>query len=265
MSEIIELNKEDFPSEQISITMRCPTYKNLRTARQHYPTPQNQNAPQPPYTTEDLLVASMLETINGKKPSTKGDTIERLYSLDIADKQFLLAFFLERFYISNEEAKKSRSKADQFKLDYKSSYKVHKEDFPSEGKNVSFRRPNVGVQLDVDKRWQGTSVNGCSMEEMLMANCIETVEGEEIEKPKDIVSFLDDWEIMDVQYLNLLFVNLFSMDDNTEGEKARKLAKDSKSPAQKASEAAKKKKAVSSQGKEEAKNSETTTSQDKNT
>lgn len=265
MSELIELEKEDFPSGTVSVSLRCPTYKNLKTARQHYPAPQNQNDRQPSYTMEDLLVASMLEEVNGKKPVTKGDTIERLYNFDIADKQFLIAFFLERFYISNEDARNSRAKADEFKMDYKSSYTVYQKDFPSEGKVVTFRRPNVGVQMDIDRRWQGSSVNGCTMEEMLMASCIETVEGETVEKPKDIVSFLDDWQIMDVQYLNLLFVNLFSMDDNTEGEKARKLAKEDKSPAQKASEAAKKKKSVASPEKEVAKSSETTTSPDKST
>jgi len=264
MPDIIVLDKEDFPSGTISVSLRCPTYQNLKTARQHYPAPQSQNDRQPSYTMEDLLVASMLEEVNGKKPMTKGDTVERLYDFEIADKQFLIAFFLERFYISNEKAKDSRAKADKFKLDYKPSYTVYKKDFPSEGKVVSFRRPNVGVQMDIDRRWQGSSVNGCTMEEMLMASCIETVDGEVIEKPKDIVSFMDEWQIMDVQYLNLLFVNLFSMDDNTEGEKARKLAKD-KTPAEKASEAAKKKKSVASQEKEVAKNSETTTTQDKST
>lgn len=260
MSELIKLDKEDFPTGQVSVTLRCPNYKNLRTARQHYPSPQGQNEKQPSYTLEDMLVASMLEDINGEQPwkLKKKDTVERLYDLDIPDKQFLIAFFLERFYISNEVAKTARSKADEFKLDYKPSYQVNKADFPSDGKMVTFRRPNVGVQMEVDRRWQGTSVNGCTMEEMLLAHCIETVEGEKIEKAKDIVSLLDDWQIADVQFLNLLFVNLFSMDDNTEGEKARKLAKEDKSPQKKASEVAKKKQATSRE-KEEVKNSEPTT------
>jgi hypothetical protein len=227
MSDTIKLEKSEMPTGQVSVSLKSPLYRDHRNARMHYPMPQSQNERQPSYALEELLLASMLEGINGKQPwkQSRADTIDRLNNLDIEDRQFLVTFFIEAFYISNEEIKKARRKADEIKMDYKQSYTIPAEETPGQEHSVTFRRPNSGVQMTVDKRWQGQSVNGCTLEEMLFAHCLETVDGEPVEQPKDVVSLLDDWTIADVQFLSLVFVNSFSMDDSTEGEKARKLAK----------------------------------------
>lgn len=229
MSDLIKLDKADFPTGQVSLAFNRPYYKDLRTSRRHYPTPQNQNDQGPPYSPDELLIAQKLDNINGnrpwEKPTSKMDTVDRIASLDIADRQFLTAFFVEALYASQEELKEARNKGDEIKLNYKQSYTIPANDMPTGEHSVSFRRPNSGVQMEVDRRWQGQSVNGCTMEEMLLAYCLETVDGEDVsEKPKDVVSILDNWEISDVQFLSMLFVQAFSMDES-EGENARQLAK----------------------------------------
>ena len=226
-TDLISLSKEDMPSGKVSVGLKYPYFHDQRTAKRNYPRPQG-NEKGPSYIVEELLLANLLDNINGKRPwmtKRNKEVIERLDELEISDKQFLVAFLLEAFYLSNQQMKEVREKADEIKLNYKQVYTVEAEDTPSGQHTVSFRRPNTGVLREAERRWQGEGTNGCALEEMLFAYCVDTIDGEQVDRPKDIISIFDDWEIADVSYLSNMFVMAFSMDDNTEGEKARDLAK----------------------------------------
>lgn len=228
-SDLITLEKSDFPTGQISLSFYRPYYKDVRVANRHYPLPQDQSDQGPPYSMDDLIIAHKVVSINGNKvDNQKGDTIDRISSLDISDQQFLNTFFVDLCYASQEELRQARNKADEIKLDYRQSYTIPAEEIPSGEFSVTFRRPNAGVRMEVDRRWQSRAVNGCSMEEMLLAYCLEQINGEDkSQKPKDVVSLLEDWEIADVQFLASLFVGAFTM-DTSEAESARDLAKKKK-------------------------------------
>ena len=53
------------------------------------------------------------------------------------------------------------------------------------------------------------------MEEYMLAVCISSVDGKEVERAKDITSVFKGWSILDVQFLSYIFIRLFTLD--TEG------------------------------------------------
>jgi hypothetical protein len=64
------------------------------------------------------------------------------------------------------------------------------------------------------------------LEEMLMSICITHIDGVEIDRTakKDPVAILDPLPIMDVQVANLIFINMFTIDD-AQTESAKTLGK----------------------------------------
>lgn len=228
MSEnIITIAKEELPNKAFSPMIKVPTFGTWRDARKRYPYPANNSNQNPGYTPEELLFATCFVGINDRKfDNNSRDCIERLSNLSIEDKQYLMVAFLEAFFVGPEEAKDAKQYAQQQVLGKPAlSYTIPKEMFPSQGQSVTFSRPNSGVQMSADRAHQGPDINGCSLEEMLLSMCITHVDGTPVERTgNDPVVILDSWSIADVQYANLVFVNMFTI-DNTQQELAKSLGK----------------------------------------
>lgn len=228
--QLITFEADELPSKSIDVSLQLPLYRDWRRARQNYPLPDRDGNNRVGYVQEDLLLAMMIDSIDGEKPweaeDASDDMITKLYPLPIEDKQFLFSSLLEMAFQTNQEAKRANNIAEEVRKGYKQFYTISQDDFPSGSHYITFRRPNTGVMMAANKRWQHTSVNGCDLEEMILAHCLATVDGEEIqEKPRDVVQLFDDWSIKDVQFYKAIFVNAFTINDETEGEEARSLAK----------------------------------------
>jgi hypothetical protein len=227
MTELITIEKDQIPSKSFSILLKEPTFGDWREARKRYPYP-GQNQPSPGYSVEELLFALSFVGVNGKEfDNNARDVIDRLSNLSIEDKQFLLIAFMEGYFMSPAEARVARQQAQNLALGAPTlSYTLAKDFLPSNLHTVTFTRPNTGTQMSADRSHQGPETNGCSLEEMLMSICITHIDGVEIDRTakKDPVAILDPLPIMDVQVANLIFINMFTIDD-AQTESAKTLGK----------------------------------------
>jgi hypothetical protein len=224
---LIVIAKEEIPSGTFSPMIKPPVFGDLREARKRFPYPASNTAPNVGYTVEELLFALSFVGVNGQQFPVDGrDVIERIQHMTIEDKQYIMVAFIEAFYLGPTGAKKARTLAQNLSLGSGSrvSYVIGKEHFPSGKHTVTFARPNVALQMKADRAHQGPEVNGCSLEDMLMAMSITHVDGSEVLDNKDAISMLDSWDIEDVQFASLLFVNMFTIDD-TQNETAKDLGK----------------------------------------
>ena len=225
---IIVIEQDYLPSKQFEVGLHRPKFEDYRSARKRYPSPQANV--KTPYSVEELLFSMMLHHIgpmmaNQMPPK---DVAGRLKPFSIPDRQFLLITFLEVFFVSNDEAQAARDYADRMMLKPSPSYTIPKEIMPSGELSITFVEPNTGKQMETDRLWTSPNVNGCSMEEMLLANSISTINGKTVETPKDVISLLDSWSIADVQFCCLVFVNMFTIDDPS-SEAAKNLGKELRS------------------------------------
>lgn len=215
------------PDIQISsIGLAVPTYGNYRSARRRHPSSTGANA-EVSYSVQELLFALCMESVSGNKlESNPRDLIDRLEPFPIPDRQFLTIVFQELFFITADQAQSARDLAEQMKQSYKSMYVLPKGSFPVDKElSVAFRHPNTGVQYEADAKYQGMAQQGCSLEEFMMAYCLMDMNGQVIDKPKDVISVIDSLAIADAQYLNTVFINMFTMGDS-EAAEAKKLAGD---------------------------------------
>ena len=231
LPETLTILREDLPSGKYNVTIKCPYYGDLRKARKLFPydTDNQGRAKSPGYSVEELLFCLQIVDIqdasgNSALSVTPKDVIDRLAIFSIKDRQALLSIFLEIFWLSAESAKLGKALANEFMITAAMSYNIPKDKLPSQNYSVSYNVPNAGIQMAVDRQYQGPQEHGCSLEEMLLAKCLYQINGEVIEKPKDTISVLDNWEIADVQFVNQVFINQ-SVIDESEAEKARDAGK----------------------------------------
>jgi hypothetical protein len=227
MTQVITIEKEQIPSKSVSILLKEPTFGDWRTARKRYPYP-SQNQPSPGYSVEELFFALCFVGVNGKEFDNEArDVVDRLANLSIEDKQFLLIAFMEGYFMSPTEAKEARQHAQNLVLGAPSlSYTLPKELLPSGEHSLTFTKPNTGTQMAADRSHQGPDVNGCSLEELLLAICVTHIDGVEVDRTvkKEPVAILDALPIPDVQVANLIFINMFTIDD-AQTESAKTLGK----------------------------------------
>ncbi len=171
-----------------------------------------------------------LEKVDDKDLPVTRDVIDRMAPFPIPDKQFFMATFIEMFFLTKEQAQAASDLADRLaKEDTLRKHTIL--DLPSGNKTFSFYDPNTGVQNEVGRNYQGPNVNGCSMEELMLAYCITHIDGQEVQQPKEAISLLDDWTIADVQYSQAVFLNLNTIDDmgQTSAKKLGKMLREQKS------------------------------------
>lgn len=214
MSPTITIEAESIPSKAYSLTITKPLFKDYRKARMTMPSGSNQQGG-PGYTTEELLFALSMHSVNGQPFETPRDIIQRIEPLSIKDRQFLVLAFFEAFFLDPADAKSARSEASMAaNRPPESVYSVDKSLFPSGSKTITLNRPNTGVQYAADRKFQSVEANGCTLEEMLLAMCLASVNGQSVTPVADVISILDEWEIADVEFAKIYFINLFTLDDS---------------------------------------------------
>ena len=229
---LIVIEQQYLPSKTFEVGIKRCKFADYRSARKRYPSPQANV--KTPYSVEELLFSMQLEYMAAGQTRIDAssmppqDVAGRLKPFSIPDRQFLLITFLEIFFISNDEAQAARDFADRQMLKPQPSYTIAKDLMPSGELEICFTEPNTGKQMETDRLWTSPQVNGCSMEEMLLANSITSVNGKGVETPKDVISLLDEWDIADVQFAALVFVNMFTIDDPS-SEAAKNLGKELRS------------------------------------
>ncbi|MGG6283693.1 hypothetical protein ACQ4M3_19100 [Leptolyngbya sp. AN03gr2] len=231
--------KEKLPTQLYSAKIRVPRYEDYRLARKHYPVPRYEGDPTAmvPYSVEELLLAMMIEEIDGKPyDQTPRDMAEKLNPFPIQDRQYLMSVFTSMFYLTREQAQTARDLAESMAKQYKEIYAVDRNLFPSSKIAVAFYAPNTGAQMQADRKFQsagsvymGYSTQlGCSFEDYLTAFCLQSINGEKVDQAKDVISTFDSWEIADMQFFATLFTSMFTINENDRTD-AKKLANDLKS------------------------------------
>lgn len=232
------ISKDKLPTQLYSVTIKAPKYEDYRMARKHYPVPRFEGDPTAavPYSVEELLLAMMIEEIDGKPyDMAPRDMAEKLNPFPIQDRQYLMSVFTSMFYLTREQAQTARDVSESMAKTYKEVYAVDKSTFPSSQFSVAFYAPNTGAQMSADRKFQsagsiymGYSTQlGCSFEDYLSAFCIQSISGEKVEQPKDVISLFDQWDIADTQFFATLFTNMFTINENDRTD-AKKLANDLK-------------------------------------
>lgn len=227
LPETITISHEDLPSGKYNVTIKCPRYGDYRRAKKLYPTDDRKG---PGYSVEELVLANQLvdvTDVNGNSFLNKiapKDIIDRIKPFPIPDRQALVMIMLEIFWLGVDQAKVGQELANEYMLAPSLTYSLDKEQMPSSDITISYNVPSTGTQMAADRRYQGVQQQGCSLEEFLFAMCLQTINGEPIETPNDVISILDDWEICDVQFANLVFINQFTLDTNG-SEKAKEVGK----------------------------------------
>jgi hypothetical protein len=227
LPETITISHEDLPSGKYNVTLKCPRYGDYRKARKLYPSDDRKA---PGYSVEELVLANQLVDVVDlqgnsllSKQSPK-DIIDRIKPFPIADRQALVMIMIEVFWLSVDQAKVGRELANEYMLAPALVYGLEADKVPSGSLSLTYNVPSTGTQMAADRRYQGPQQQGCSLEEFLFAMCVQSVNGEPVETPNDVISLLDDWEICDVQFANLVFINQFTLDDNG-AEKAKEAGK----------------------------------------
>lgn len=223
--DLITIDKEDIPSGKYSLSFATPRYEDYYKVRRIYPYSNQAGQTNPPFSVEELLIAQQMRMFNDVKlPDTPQDLSERLKPFSIEDLQYLVLVFIEAYFIDSETAKSARLLADTLRSSESLVKSIDRKQLPMQSHSITFHTPNKGTNMEVERRYQGAQASGCTLEEMMTAFCIGTVDGIPVDQPKDIVSIFNSWPIVDVQYLVLVFVNTFTMDDNG-ASKAKELGK----------------------------------------
>jgi hypothetical protein len=227
LPETITISHEDLPSGKYNVTIKCPRYGDYRRAKKLYPTDDRKG---PGYSVEELVLANQLvdvTDVNGNSLMSKTmpkDIIDRIKPFPIADRQALVMIMIEIFWLGVDQAKVGQDLANEYMLAPALVYGLDKDQMPSGDLNITYNVPSTGTQMAADRRYQGVQQQGCSLEEFLFAMCLQTINSEPVETPNDVVSLLDEWEICDVQFANLVFINQFTLDNNG-AEKAKEVGK----------------------------------------
>jgi hypothetical protein len=216
------------PSGSFSVTLKRPKYGDWREAKKLYPVP-NPQAPQnerPPYSPEELLLYTCLVGENDRPYDFEPkDITDRVANWDIEDKQFLTLAFINGIFMNDEEAKVAKLLGSSFRLKkLVNQYTITKDKLPSGLGDITFNKPNSNSQFAAERRFQGQHINGCTLEEMVFAASLESINGTSVERPKDLIARLDDMEIADVQFCSVVLVNTVLLDDSGT-ESAKELGK----------------------------------------
>lgn len=231
LPETLTISREDLPSGEYDVVLKCPYFGDWRRARKLYPndTDSMGRRKSPGYAAEELLLCQQIVDVVGKdgKSAMGGrpkDVIDRLKLFTIPDRQALLTIFLELFWIGTDQAKQARDLANEYMVAASLTYTIEASKMPMAGVSITYNAVNTGTQMAADRRYIGVQEQGCTLEELLFASCLAAVDGASVEIPKDTISALDEWTIADVQFAKLVFVNQFTLDEAGE-ERAKEAGK----------------------------------------
>jgi hypothetical protein len=207
MNESLLIEADMLATGQTQVEIKIPKYKDLRKSRRLFPY-DRPDRDRLGYLPEDLFLASLLISVNGKAVDPNSDLIDRLGVLPLTDKQALAALVNETFYLSKEKANIA---ADNAKLQAASAYEfrtIPAEEMPS-NTSIKFMMPNTSAQIACEQNYQGIEKSGAGLEEYMFAYCLID------NSHSDKLAALDDWDIEDVQYAVNYFIVCASIDEDT--------------------------------------------------
>jgi hypothetical protein len=204
--ELFTIEANDLPSKMYTLVLQEPTFEDRRIAMKRMPANPDSNVG---YTVEHLLLSMSIYSVNGERVDDHPkDPIYKVRYLPPEDTQFLISVFLEAFTLNDELGDEARRLSEQFQTRPGTVCRIDQDLMPTQKFSVSFRVPTTGDQIDIDRDYPGAGC-GYSSEEMLFAHSISHIDDKIVdEKPKDLISFLNDWSHVDAQFAMAVFLNL---------------------------------------------------------
>lgn len=225
--QVLTIDASSTPNQVLTVSFYVPDYGDYVKIKRLYPYPTRDGEQRPPYSVEELLFAYLIAEIKKKGkalPIDPQDLPSRLEPFPIDDRQAIMQEFIATCFPDDEQQKTARNFAlEQRKGEPKPSIVVPALITPS-GRSYTFVRPNTGAQWKADNSWKSASENGCTLDEYLLAMCLTHVDGKEIEPQKDPIEVFTGESIELVQFLAMIFVNAFLLDDKA-AEEAKKRGK----------------------------------------
>jgi hypothetical protein len=215
MSTTFTLTPDMLATGNIGVEMRAPNYADLRNARRLFPFEKAERGDRIGYVPDDLMLASLLVSVNGEPVTHCNDLIERLDLFPLSDRQAISALLVETFYLDKPQANLAAAKARTQRVGAYNYRDTVKEDSPSGTFQVRFMVPTSRVQIECERRYSGIEKAGAGLEEYMFAFCLVSINGVEITDEKDKLNFLDKFEIADVQYATNYFIALSTIDEET--------------------------------------------------
>ena len=209
------------PSGQFEVQFKEPFASDYLKARKKYPEPRYQGDPDgnQPYSLDELLLAYLLDTINGRQLSAQPkDMAERLNPFFIRDRQALMQVLFEAYYLTNELAEEARDFAEAARKTFAKTYSIGTDRMPSGLSSVTFYTPNTQVQHECQRLYRNTQLMGATGEEALMAYCLHSIQFEGFEWTRQSNNSLQECidaagklKLIDYQYANAFFMTAFSL------------------------------------------------------
>lgn len=225
--QVLTIDSSSTPNQILSVSFNIPNYGDYIKVKRLYPYPTREGEQRPPYSVEELLFAYLIADIKKKGkplPIDPQDLPSRLEPFPIDDRQAIMQEFIATCFPDEEQQKAARNFAmEQRKGEPKPSIVVPGLITPN-GNSYTFVRPNTGAQWKADNSWKSASENGCTLDEYLLSMCLTHINGKEIEPTKDPIEVFSNESIELVQFLAMIFVNAFLLDDK-EAEEAKKRGK----------------------------------------
>lgn len=218
MSNTFTLTPDMLATGTVGVEMRAPNYGDLRNARRLFPYEKAERGDRIGYVPDDLMLASLLLTINEQPVTHCNDLIERLDLFPLSDRQAISTLLVETFYIDKQRANLAAAKARAQRVGAYNYRDIAKEDSPSGTFEVRFLVPNSRVQIECERRYNGIEKVGAGLEEYMFAFCLVSINGQEVTDEKDKLSLLDKHEIADVQYAANFFIALSTIDEETRAD-----------------------------------------------
>jgi hypothetical protein len=213
-AQTFTVSKDMLVTGKIEVEMRKPYYGDLRKARKNYPWDRAENGGRVGYQVDDLLLASLIVSINKQPVDGYRDIIDRLQDIPLADRQALSSLMVELFFLNKEAQNDAYDKAKACRKQPAEYYEVKAEDSPSKTFSCRFFEPTGNVQMKVEQRYTSINKVGAGLEEYMFAYCLNNLNGDELMAGKgDTLGLLDSVEIADVQYGVTFFYGLSSLDD----------------------------------------------------
>lgn len=227
MSErpVITIEAQEIPSNKFSIGLVEPLFEERRLASKRMPSANS--GQKVGYTVTQLMLAMCIKEVNGHPVKLDPrDPVAILRQLPTDDAQFLLATFVSAFTVDDNLAESIKEFSTHLKeTNTTPFFTIPKHKLPNNYGDIIFRRPTTDDEIKTQRRYPGEETNpGYSTSEMFFAECITSIDGEEIEKPKDLITIFDDWTLIDQQYAQSVFNNITYI-DTQDYDKAEELGK----------------------------------------
>lgn len=214
MSQTFTIPKEALPSGKLAVELRVPTYGDLRKARKNYPFDRSESTARVGYVVDDLLMASLIVSLNGCSVDHYKDTIDRIGEIKVSDQQAIASIMTEMFFLSKEQGNTIYDLAKLKKTEPSEIYSFEAKDSPSKKMSFKFMEPNANVKMAAERQYPGINSAGCGLEEYLFAYCLSDLDGEQVTPgSKNNMLYLDNCSIADVQAATTFFMGVSSLDE----------------------------------------------------